>query len=111
MAQPSHVDRTVRNITIAIPLLFLVAGCGGPPVARTTFLRSVDLIAMTDTMSMSLAGEDALAGRTSAVEAAGDWLVIGGRGLVSPTRPGLHTNESAGKLSVTPVARACKRPP
>lgn len=42
-------------------LLALVAGCATPPPAvRTTFLRSVDLVAMTDAMAQSFAAAPAV---------------------------------------------------
>src|SRR5438034_9280043 len=45
--------------------LFLVlAGCGGPPKPHTTFLRSVDLIDMTDRMAESFAHNDVISART-----------------------------------------------
>ena len=43
----------------------LLPGCGGPPTARTTFLRSVDLVDMTDRMAQSFAGDD-IVGRREA---------------------------------------------
>jgi len=42
------------------------SGCaGGPPEVRTTFLRAVDLIEMTDRMAASLAGAPAITERGS----------------------------------------------
>ena len=38
--------------------ILLLAGCGGAPKARTTFLNSVDLIEMTDRMAESFAADE-----------------------------------------------------
>ena len=48
------------------------AGCGGAPQARTTFLRGVDLVDMTDRMGESFAQSDALAQRSAADDL---WIV------------------------------------
>lgn len=45
-------------------LVAALAGCGGPPKARTTFLRSVDLIDMTDRMAQSFASDERIGRRT-----------------------------------------------
>ena len=49
-----------------LSLLFVLhsASCTSPPRARTTFLNSVDLIAMTDQMAASLARDQSIAART-----------------------------------------------
>jgi hypothetical protein len=44
-------------------LLLLLTGCGGP-TANTTFLNSVDLVAMTDHMAESFAADDVMGKRT-----------------------------------------------
>jgi hypothetical protein len=63
-------------------LLFLT-GCGGPPKVQTTFLRSVDLIAMTDQMAASFAHDDVIASRTPESE---PWVI-------SMYRVQNHTNQ------------------
>jgi hypothetical protein len=50
---------------IALLLLApLLAGCGGPPRANTTFLRSVDAVDMTDRMARSFAADADIGGGT-----------------------------------------------
>jgi len=44
-------------------LAAVLTGCGGPPRARTTFLRSVDLIDMTDRMAQSFASDERIGRR------------------------------------------------
>ena len=45
-------------------LLIVLTACGGPPKAHTTFLRSVDLIDMTDRMAESFRRNDTINART-----------------------------------------------
>jgi hypothetical protein len=45
-------------------VLLALGGCGGPPKIQTTFLRSVDLIDMTDKMAQSFANNDVIGKRT-----------------------------------------------
>lgn len=61
----SRVGRTSRVPRVAALSLVVIAlvGCG-PPKVRTTFLRSVDLVEMTDTMAQSLATADVITSRT-----------------------------------------------
>lgn len=53
------------------PAIFLtlgaatLAGCGGPPKPRTTFLQSVDLVAMTDQMSATFAQDNVISRRSA----------------------------------------------
>jgi hypothetical protein len=47
---------------MAFAALGALAGCA-PPVVRTTFLQSVDLVDMTDRMAQSFAGDTAIGGR------------------------------------------------
>jgi hypothetical protein len=51
----------------AILCIFLLtlcsAGCGGAPNVHTTFLRSVDLVDMTDKMAQSFATDDVISSR------------------------------------------------
>lgn len=49
-----------------LPFVLALTGCGGPPRAQTTFLRSVDLIDMTDKMAQSFANNGVIAQRTPA---------------------------------------------
>ncbi len=49
-----------RALAMLIAVAALV-GCGGPPRAKTTFLRSVDLLEMTSQMSRSFAGDEIIA--------------------------------------------------
>ena len=51
------------RLTCLVVLLLLV-GCG-PPKVRTTFLRSVDLIDMTDRMARSFAADEVIGQRTA----------------------------------------------
>jgi hypothetical protein len=43
---------------------FSLTGCGTPPAANTTFLRSVDLVDMTEQMSRSFAHDPRVSSRT-----------------------------------------------
>ena len=59
----------MRRLAPSAPLMLALAaacivGCGGPPKARTTFLRSVDLVDMTDQMAQSFAADDVIGDRT-----------------------------------------------
>lgn len=45
--------------------ILALTGCGGAPKAHTTFLRSVDLIDMTDKMAQSFATDDVISSRQS----------------------------------------------
>jgi hypothetical protein len=51
------------GLVIAGAVIVLAAGCGRPPEARTTFLRSVDLVDMTDHMSQSFAADEVIGAR------------------------------------------------
>lgn len=59
-----------------MPLIMLAAlilgGCGGPPKVRTTFLRGVDLVDMTDRMAQSFAEDDVIGRRTPESE---PWII------------------------------------
>jgi hypothetical protein len=61
MRRPAGV---VRPGGLAVLLCAALAGCGGPPEVRTTFLRSVDLVAMTDRMAESFAQDAVIGART-----------------------------------------------
>jgi hypothetical protein len=62
----------------------LAGGCAAaPPVPRTTFLRSVDLIDMTDRMAMSFAGDEVIGRRLPGDE---PWVI-------SIHRVANHTNQ------------------
>jgi hypothetical protein len=67
-----------RTGLIAACALFVLSslvltGCGGgPPKARTTFLRSVDLVDMTDRMAQSFAADGTIGART---EADDPWVI------------------------------------
>ena len=52
--------------------MLLLAGCGGPPKVRTTFLQSVDLIAMTDQMAASFTHDPTIGSRTAESE---PWVI------------------------------------
>ena len=54
------------SLSCMLLLMFstLLGGCGGPPQARTTFLDSVDLQAMTDQMAQSFTQDDVINART-----------------------------------------------
>ena len=64
-------------LTAALP------GCGAAPKARTTFLRSVDLVDMTDRMAQAMASDDVI-GRRSADDE--PWII-------SMHRAVNHTNQ------------------
>ena len=66
-------------------LLITLGGCGGPPKARTTFLNSVDLVAMTDQMAASFAHDEVISQRS--LEAESELWVI------SMNRIANHTNQ------------------
>jgi hypothetical protein len=53
-------------------LLAVLSGCGTPPKARTTFLRSVDLVDMTDRMAQSFASDEVIGQRGPADE---PWII------------------------------------
>ena len=53
------------TLALLLALFHAVAGCAGPPRARTTFLRSVDLVNMTDRMAVSLAADAVVAARAT----------------------------------------------
>lgn len=50
---------------LCLGAMLLLTGCGGGPKAKTTFLNSVDLVAMTDHMAESFAADPSLNKRTS----------------------------------------------
>lgn len=58
-ATPPGLRAPLVLLLIAVPVL----GCGGPPRARTTFLRSADLVEMTDDMARSFAADPAIGTR------------------------------------------------
>jgi hypothetical protein len=62
----------VSRAAIAAAACVVLAGCGAPPRARTTFLDSVDLVAMTNTMAASFARTEAITDRSSATE---PWII------------------------------------
>ncbi len=65
-------------------LTLLLTGCsGGSPRVRTTFLRSVDLVEMTDRMAQSFAGDDVIGRRSGEDE---PWIF-------SISRIANHTNQ------------------
>lgn len=55
--------RSALSLSVCIGV-FVLAGCGGPPRVKTTFLNSVDLIAMTDRMAESFARDPVMSRRT-----------------------------------------------
>ncbi len=57
------VRRASCLVAFFLSAMFM-AGCGGPPKVKTTFLRSVDLIDMTDRMAQSFASDDIIGERT-----------------------------------------------
>ena len=60
-----------RSVAI-VCVAWLLVGCNSTPKAHTTFLRSVDLVDMTDTMAQAFANEPLISSRT-----AGDspWII------------------------------------
>ena len=56
-----------RLSALSILISALLAGCGGAPKAKTTFLNSVDLVAMTDRMAQSFATDEVI-GRRAATD-------------------------------------------
>lgn len=56
---------THAAVAVVIAMVTAACGCGSQPVARTTFLRSVDLIDMTDRMAESFANDPVLGRRGS----------------------------------------------
>ena len=54
--------RMLRFICAALTVMLLI-GCGSTPRVRTTFLRSVDLIDMTDRMAQSFAADEVIGER------------------------------------------------
>jgi hypothetical protein len=63
--------------------MLTLGGCGGPPRAHTTFLSSVDLVAMTDQMATSFAADDVIREREPSEE---PWII-------SINRVANHTNQ------------------
>ncbi|MHC4415882.1 MAG: hypothetical protein ACYS0G_11420 [Planctomycetota bacterium] len=51
---------TRHGVALVGAMVLATSGCGSPPAARTTFLRSVDLVDMTDRMAQSIAHDDVL---------------------------------------------------
>lgn len=56
--------------SLILPLMLI--GCGGPPKARTTFLNSVDLLAMTDQMAQSFTQDSIINARSAESE---PWII------------------------------------
>lgn len=76
--------RLTQILTICLVAMITgLGGCGTPPRAHTTFLRSVDLVSMTDEMSMSFAQDDRLQTRSAADD----------RWVISIDRIVNHTNQ------------------
>jgi len=61
----------------------MLAGCGGAPKVRTTFLNSVDLVSMTDRMAESFALDDVISARNATED---PWVI-------SINRVSNHTNQ------------------
>lgn len=59
----SAVNARLFGLTWLYSLLICLCGCGAPPKTNTTFLRSVDLIDMTDKMAQSFATDDVIGTR------------------------------------------------
>jgi len=59
-------------VGLCLLVLLPLGGCGGPPRVRTTFLRSVDLIDVTDRMAQSFAGDEVIGARNPAD---GPWII------------------------------------
>ncbi len=75
---------TFNSLSVSLCLCgSFLAGCGGPPKVHTTFLQSVDLIAMTDKMAASFTHDDVIAARTPESE---PWVI-------SMYRVQNHTNQ------------------
>ena len=53
------------RVHLCLLVLVALGGCGGPPKVQTTFLRSVDLIDMTDKMAQSFANDEVIGKRTA----------------------------------------------
>lgn len=64
MSVRAAAHRSGRRL-LAACLLVALLGCGGPPRVRTTFLRSVDLVEMTDRMAGSILGDAVIGARTA----------------------------------------------
>ncbi len=67
-----HTTRLISALLIIAPLLLSAGGCGGPPKVKTTFLRGVDLVDMTDQMAQSFARSDTIGPRRSNAE---PWVI------------------------------------
>ena len=63
--------RTITWLAAVIGVVLLNVGCA-PPRVHTTFLRSVDLIEMTDRMAASFASDDVLGNRSPDAE---PWII------------------------------------
>jgi hypothetical protein len=73
-----------RSAFICVHLwLLALTGCASPPQAHTTFLRSVDLIDMTDKMAKSFTSDDVIGQRT---ESDSPWII-------SISKAANHTNQ------------------
>lgn len=59
-------------ITCITMLMLCCAGCGSAPKAQTTFLRSVDLIDMTDKMAQSFVSDEVIGARR---ESDSPWII------------------------------------
>lgn len=72
---PAPAGRRLARLITLTALVIATAwpGCAmAPPQARTTFLRSVDLVEMTDRMAQSFANDEVIGRRTSADE---PWVI------------------------------------
>lgn len=60
------------RLTAMVMTPWLIMGCTSPPQVRTTFLNSVDLVAMTDQMAESFVQDEVIAERTPQLE---PWVI------------------------------------
>jgi hypothetical protein len=61
-----------NRLTVWCAAILMLTGCGRPPKVQTTFLRSVDLVAMTDSMAQSFAQDGVINARTSQTD---PWII------------------------------------
>ena len=65
------MNRGAVGFAVVMMAVGTCAGCS-PPTTRTTFLESVDLVDMTDSMAESFAGDPVISRRT---QASGRWVI------------------------------------
>ncbi len=102
--------RTLMPMLACLCVAASLTACGGPPKARTTFLGSVDLIAMTDQMAQSFTQDDVINARAPGSE---PWIIsiyriVNNTNQVIPEREKwLYINRLRAMLDRSDIAQRC----